>query len=93
MNEITREQAFALVDHAASTDALYHYNGAYAYIRIAPDCDVMLIVDTASEQPTAEAYDGSLYLELNKGANIACSARNRETNYVQWWEDYKKEIA
>lgn len=94
MNEITKEQAFAIVDHAANTNMLYHFNGNQAYIRLAPNTDVMMVVSTAFIKPVVEVYDGALYLKANKGNNIWCSANHREhTPLVEWWESHKKENA
>lgn len=94
MNKITREQAFALVDHAANTDMLYHYNGAYAYIRATPQSNMLLIVDTASEQPLVEAFDGSDYFETNKDYNYSQSAQIRNNGpLVEWWNNCMKAIA
>lgn len=90
MKNITRLQAFELIDHAANENRIYHYNGGQAYIRVSMDSNVLMIIDHTTTMSEISVHDGTEYFNSYKNNNIEHSRRLREQGpLVQWYLNQK----
>ena len=69
MTPNTLSQMGRFIDQQASKGLVYHFNGAQAYVRVAHDSDVLVIIDLGAFVPHATVtIDGSDYFASNEGA-------------------------
>jgi hypothetical protein len=96
MNSLTTIQALELIDQAALEDRLFHHNGGQAYIKVAKDSNVLMIIDhTMANRPEVTLHDGTSYFAECNNYNWAHSKRLRDHGSLAEWfkETYPERIA
>ena len=92
-NMFTYMDSLEMIDAAAREDRLYHHNGGQAYIRIAMDLNVLVIIDhTYNNRVNIQLMDGTEYFKECSGYNWSHSKRLREhsTTMVEWYTKHSQ---
>ena len=86
MGNLTTIQALKMIDQAAIEDNVYHHNGGQAYIRVALNPEVLMIIDhSIAGKPEVTLHDGREYFKTYASYNIEHSKRLREHGSLARW--------